>query len=47
MRERINFWHQLLTMRNDNFELYYIWNKEIRKIQVIEMYSKIHSKILI
>lgn len=28
-------------MRNDNFELYYIWNKEIRKIQVVEMYSKI------
>lgn len=28
-------------MKNDNFELYYIWNKEIRKIQVVEMYSKI------
>lgn len=28
-------------MRNDNFELYYIWNKEIRKIQVVKMYSKI------
>lgn len=28
-------------MRNDNFELYYIWNKEIRKIQMVEMYSKI------